>query len=51
MPKEIVVHSMQELTELLKGMKETEDVCIRVDYGKEGDADATKTDRRPAVVV
>lgn len=48
MQKEIVVHSMQELNELLKGMKETENVSIRVDYGKE-DADASKTNSRSAI--
>lgn len=48
MQKEIVVHSMQELTELLKGMKETENVSIRVNYGKE-DVDAPGTSDRTAV--
>ncbi len=49
MSKTIVVHSMEELTKLLREMKDTKNVRIRVEYGKEGEDHAEKADAGPAV--
>ncbi len=48
---EIVVHSMQEMVDLLKNMKDTENISIRIEYEKDGDASANDADGRPAVAV
>lgn len=49
MSKTIVVHSMEELTKLLREMKDTKNVRIRVEYGKKGEDHAEKADAGPAV--
>lgn len=37
---EIVLHSMEELNQFLRSIPDLTNVRIRVDYRKEGDADA-----------
>lgn len=39
---EVVVHSMEELNTYLRSIPDMTNVRIRVDYGKDGDANAGK---------
>lgn len=45
---EIVLHSMEELNQFLRSVPDLMNVRIRIDYGKEGDADAGETTKGSA---
>ncbi len=51
MAKEIIVHSMQEMVDLLKNMKDTEDISIRIEYEEDGDEHAKVEGHRAVVPV